>query len=273
MLQHPMERLRRQAPLVHCITNYVTVNDVANMLLACGASPVMADAPEEAGTFSGSGCLYLNLGTLNRRTVDAMYLAGRANAERGRPILLDPVGVGATDFRMQTARALLRDLPIAAVRGNASEIRALADMGGQVGGVDASAADAVTDETVGRAAAFACALSARLGTVVSFSGPIDIIADRGAAYAVRNGVARMPRITGSGCMLSGVVAALIAAHPEQVLEATVTAYAAMGLCGEIAEAALREGEGTGSFRARMIDAMSLLDDAQLERGRRVQRVI
>ena len=272
MFEGMVTTVRDVSPLVHCITNYVTVNDVANIILAVGASPVMADAIEEAAVFGGiCRCLNLNLGTLNSRTVDSMLAAGEAAAGRGVPIVLDPVGVGATPFRIEVAQRILERLPIAVLRGNTSEIKALARAGGTVKGVDASAADAVTEEALGEAVAFAKDLAASLGLIVSFSGPIDVIADAETAYIVRNGVDMMPRVTGSGCMLTGVVSSFVGSHPDRVLEATAAAYAAMGLCGDIAHARLAEGEGTGTFRARLIDAMSNLTDEILQRGMKVER--
>jgi len=265
--------VREKNPLVHCITNYVTVNDVANGLLAIGASPVMADAAEEAAVFGGvCDCLYINIGTLNNTKVPAMRLAGEAAAAAGRPIVLDPVGVGATPYRMETAQMLLECLPVTLLRGNASEIKALARAGAGARGVDAAAADIVTEADIAGAADFACALSERLGVVVSFSGAIDIIADASTAYAVRNGVDMMPLVTGSGCVLSALAAAFLGAHAHAPLQATVAAYAVMGLCGELAHANLRPDEGTGSFRARMLDALYHMDDSALQAGMKVAQV-
>lgn len=270
MFDSMIASLREKSPLIHCITNYVTVSDVANMLLACGASPIMADDAAEVQEISGiASGLCLNLGTLHRSTVDSMLLAGRTAAERGIPIVLDPVGVGAAAQRAMAAQALLRELPIAVLRGNVSEVKAIAGVASSTRGVDACSADLVTPETLPELAAFVARLALALHCTVAMSGAIDVISDGRATYAVFNGHPMMPRITGSGCMLTGVVTAFAAANPGSAVQASTAAYAAMGLCGEIAHAALRPGQGTGAFRSNLIDAMSLLDDDALRQGMKV----
>ena len=178
MLKECLENVRRTAPLVHCITNYVTINDVANVLLACGASPIMADAAEDAAQVT-SICagLDLNLGQLHQTGLEAMLLAGRKANELGHPVVLDPVGVGVSDFRREAALRLLKEIRFAAVRGNASEIRALAAGRHTEGGVDADGADAVTGTGLERDAAFVRAFSARTGCIVAMTGSLDLVAD------------------------------------------------------------------------------------------------
>ncbi len=271
MFDHMIETLRKTSPLIHCIINYVTVSDVANMLLACGASPVMADDIHEVAEMSGVAAgLCLNIGTLNSRTVDSMLLAGRTAAQRGIPIVLDPVGVGATAYRTKTAETLLRELPVSVLRGNVSEIKAVAGVASSTKGVDAHAGDAVTQDNLPALSDFVRNLARELSCTVAMSGAIDLISDGNAVYVVQNGHPIMPRITGSGCMLSGVTTAFVAANAQDPAQAAAAAYAAMGLCGEIAHAALRPGQGTGAFRSNLIDAMSLLDDDALQNGMNVQ---
>ena len=270
MLETMLQNVRERAPLVHNITNYVTVNDCANILLACGASPIMADDPDDAEEITAvCAALNLNIGTLNARTIPAMERAGqRANA-LGHPVLLDPVGAGASSLRTNTAARLLDELTIAAVRGNVSEIRALQLGARATRGVDAALEDRVTEANLPEAIAFAQAFSQRTGAVVAMTGAIDVVADAARAYVIRNGCAMMGRITGAGCMLSAMTAAYLAANPGNFLEACAAAVCAMGVCGEIARdktAAL--GAGNATFRTQLIDAVcNLTPEGLQERAR------
>jgi len=253
---------REKKPLVHCITNYVTVNDCANILLACGGSPIMADDAAEVEEITAiCSALDINIGTLNERTVKSMLLAGRRANQLGHPVLLDPVGVGASHLRTRTAYDLIDSVKFSVIRGNISEIKTIYAGSGTTKGVDADVADAVTDDTLPQAAAFAKALAARTGAVIAITGAIDIVADSHRAFAIRNGHPKMSRITGTGCMLSAVTCALVAANPNHTLEATAAAVCMMGICGERAAAA---AIGTGSFRVALIDAMSNLDGTGLD---------
>lgn len=270
MLETMLQNVRERAPLVHNITNYVTVNDCANILLACGASPIMADDPDDAEEITAvCAALNLNIGTLNARTIPAMERAGRRANALGHPVLLDPVGAGASSLRTNTAARLLDELTIAAVRGNVSEIRALQLGARATRGVDAALEDRVTEENLPEAIAFAQAFSQRTGAVVAMTGAIDVVADAERAYVIRNGCAMMGRITGAGCMLSAMTAAYLAANPGNFLEACAAAVCAMGVCGEIARdkmAAL--GAGNATFRTQLIDAIcNLTPEGLQERAR------
>lgn len=270
MLETMLQNVRQAAPLVHNITNYVTVNDCANILLACGASPIMADDPDDAEEITAvCSALNLNIGTLNARTIPAMERAGRRANALHHPILLDPVGAGASSLRTNTAACLLDELHIAAVRGNVSEIRALADGATATRGVDAALEDRVTEENLAEAAAFARAFARRTGAVVAMTGAIDVVADADRAYAVRNGCAMMGRITGAGCMLSAMTAAYLAANRETPLEACLAAVCAMGVCGEIArDETLLAQAGNATFRTHLIDAVyNLTPECLKERAR------
>jgi len=285
-LQPWLERLRTGRPLVHCITNYVTVNDVANLLLACGASPVMADAEEEAAEMAAlAGALLINLGTLNSRTVRSMHLAAASANKKGIPIVLDPVGVGATGFRTSTAQALLREHQIALIRGNISEIKALAssDQGaGSTKGVDAQESD-LADGVQGRIqlarelARSTSKDSNGSGTIVVISGAQDVLAGTdGPAFLCSNGCAAMQTVTGSGCMLSALLAAYAAvAHvadgnkEENLRYAALAGLAAMGICGERANTLIeQQQDGNASFRNHLIDSMYRLE--RLEGGVKVE---
>lgn len=268
MFEKILENVMEKTPLVHCITNYVTVNDVANMVLACGGSPIMADdAAEVEEITSLCTALVINIGTLNERTIESMLRAGLRANELGRPVILDPVGAGASSLRTQTALRLLDELDIAVVRGNSSEIRALATGMGKTSGVDANAADAVTEENLPQMTAFSEQFAQQMNTVVAITGAIDLVADGKVCYTIRNGCAQMSKITGTGCMLTGVLGAYCGANPDMLLEAAAAAVCAMGCCGEQAAA---QSAGTGSMRVALIDAMSRLDAKTLEGGMKLE---
>ncbi len=260
-------RVRETVPLIHNITNYVTVNDCANMLLACGASPIMADDQEEVEEIT-SICagLNLNIGTLNQRTIPAMLLAGKKANEVGHPVLLDPVGAGASTLRTETAKRIVKEVRLAAIRGNISEIKVLALGSGQTNGVDASLADRVTEENLPEAAAFIGNFARETGAVVAVTGAIDLVTDGKTTYCIRNGHPDMGKITGTGCQLSALTTAFLAANPENKVEAVAAAVCAMGLCGEIAHKRMSELDGNSSYRNYIIDAMYRLTPEALEQG-------
>lgn len=267
MFEEILENVRQKSPLVHSITNYVTVNDCANMLLACGASPIMADDPEDAEEITAlCGGLNINIGTLNRRTIPAMFAAGKRANELGRPVVLDPVGAGASRLRTDTALGLMKEVRFTVIRGNISEIKTLALGTGSTKGVDADAADRVTEETLDNAAAFAGDFARRTGAVVAMTGAIDVVTDGERVFCIRNGRPEMSLVTGTGCQLSALTAAFAAANPDRPLEAAAAAACAMGLCGEIAYRRMTGLDGNASYRNYIIDAMYRLTPAALENG-------
>lgn len=273
MEKNLIQNVRETMPLVHNITNYVTVNDVANILLACGGSPIMADdAGEAAEITSICGGLNINIGTLNARTIESMLLAGKRANELGHVTVLDPVGAGASKLRTDTAIRLLEEVRFSVIRGNVSELKALWGKEGTTKGVDADIADRVTEENLDEMVQFAKLLSGKTGAVIAMTGAIDIVADGEKAYAIRNGNPLMSKITGTGCMLSGVVAAYCVANSNHLLDAAAAAVVAMGLCGEIALKRLKESKlnGTSSYRTYIIDAMSNLTDEILEEGMKIE---
>ena len=247
MRKELLENVRNSHPLIHNITNYVTVNDCANILLACGGSPIMADDVEEAEEITSiCGGLNINIGTLNQRTIPAMRKAGiRANA-LGHPVVLDPVGAGASRLRTDTAMDLLEHVRFSVIRGNISEIRTLASGTGSTRGVDADIADAVMEETLSEAAAFAKEFSRKTGAVLAVTGAI----------------------TGTGCQLSAMTAAYVTANRECTLEAAAAAVCAMGICGEKAWQRMTEEDGNASYRNYIIDAVCRLTGRELEQKAR-----
>ncbi|RKF16192.1 hydroxyethylthiazole kinase [Roseovarius spongiae] len=249
--------MRNTAPLVQNITNYVAMNVMANALLAAGASPAMVHAREEAAEFAGlAQALSVNIGTLDPDWVTAMEDAARVMNDAGKPWVLDPVAVGATALRRDAGARLLALKP-SVVRGNASEVMALA-------GADAAGRGADAADEVASAEAAARDIATRTGGVVAVTGPVDYVTDGAAAYRIENGSAMMPRVTALGCALSGVVAGF--AVGQEPLPATVAALAFYGLAGE--EAAAR-AQGPGSFLPAFIDALAGVTPEALDRGAKV----
>ena len=244
-----IEQVRRRSPLVHNITNYVAMNLTANALLAVGASPVMAHAAEEVEDMVDiASALVINIGTLSGPWVEAMFkAAGRAKA-RGIPIVYDPVGAGATPYRTRTIRELIRAVPPAIVRGNASEIMAIAADSAKTKGVDSAAA-------ADSALASARSLSAQHGCVVCVSGETDYIIDNKNMAMIKNGHALMPKITGLGCTASALCAAFAAVNPDY-FTATTAAMAVMGIAGEIAA---EKAQGPASLQVHFLDALVQYD--------------
>ena len=271
-MERILANVREKSPLVHCITNYVTVNDVANILLACGASPVMADEEEDAQDIVAiADGLVINIGTLNRRTINSMGQAGKRANELKRPVVLDPVGAGASNLRTKTTFQLLEEIRFAVIRGNISEIKTIAQGAGSTRGVDADLKDAITEKNLERIVPWLKELSNRLGAIIAITGAIDVVADPQVAYVIRNGHPLMSRITGTGCMLTALIGPFVAANQMKLSGPLPTAVAAMGLCGELAyQMTVRHGTGTGSFRTYLIDTMSQLDGKTLRGGVRVE---
>ncbi|MBQ8578571.1 MAG: hydroxyethylthiazole kinase [Clostridia bacterium] len=262
-----LERVRANTPLVHNITNYVTVNDVANIILACGASPIMSDEPDDVADITAiCGGLNINIGTLNRRSIEAMFLAGKRAAELGHVLLLDPVGAGASRLRTETALELMNALPFTVIRGNISEIKTLAVGNGSTKGVDADAADTVTEDNLPQMISFVKTFAKTNHCIAAVTGAIDLVADAQHCYVIRNGHPAMSRITGTGCQLSGMMTAFLAANPGDHLKAAAAAVCTMGLAGEIGVRALLPGEGNSTLRNRIIDAVYNMDAETLEKG-------
>jgi hydroxyethylthiazole kinase len=236
--------LRRRRPLVHQITNYVVMNETANATLAIGALPVMAHAPEEVEEMaSHAGALVLNIGTLSQEWVDAMVLAGKAANWSQVPVVLDPVGVGATSFRTDSARRILAEVEVAVVRANPAEAAALAGIDAQIRGVESLGAAA-------GGAGLARDAARELGTTVSVTGATDFVSDGERTLAVRNGDPLLATITGSGCMSSTMTGCFLAV--ERSVDAAAAALAAFGVAGEDAA---REAKGPGTFHAGLYDAL------------------
>lgn len=256
-----LTRLRTRRPLIHHITNFVVMNTTANITLCAGALPVMAHAREEVEEMAAcADALVLNLGTLWPEQVEAMLLAGgRANA-KGIPIVLDPVGAGATTYRTESAHRLLSEPSVAIVRGNAAEIAALSGIEAGIRGVES-----VGDS--GDTAAIAAAFAQRHHCVAAITGPVDVISDGQRLLRVRNGHPLMGKVTGTGCMATSVIAAFAAVEKDFAL-ATAVALACYGLAGE---KAAESAQGPGSFQMHLFDALAQLDEDAVRAGVRLQQ--
>lgn len=272
MFEKIIRNVSEKTPLTHMITNYVTVNDCANILLACGGSPIMSDEITEVQEITSiCSALCINIGTLNSRTIESMLAAGERANELRHPVVLDPVGAGASSLRTETTFRLMEKVRFSVIRGNASEIKTIAKGSGSTKGVDANLADAVSEDNLGEAVAFIKAMAEKTGAVIAMTGAIDLVGDDSRVYVIRNGHPMMSKVSGTGCMLSGLIAAYCGANPDDILEAASAAVCAMGLCGERAAARLKGANGgTASLRSFIIDEMSLLDETVLNGGAKVE---
>ncbi len=248
--------IREQKPLVHQITNYVVMNETANATLALGALPVMAHAGEEVEEMARlASSLVLNIGTLSGHWVEAMLLAGGTATARRIPVVLDPVGAGATEYRTTTARRILDLVDVTVLRGNAGEVATLIGADAEVRGVESIAAGVDAAELAREAAR-------RFGLVASVTGRVDHVSDGERVLAVANGDALLAAVTGTGCMSSALTGCFLAAKPDLPLEAAAEALATFGVA---AEDAAEGAQGPGTFHARLYDALYALDPAELDR--------
>jgi len=251
--------VKNKKPLVHHITNYVTVNDCANITLTIGASPVMADdigEVEEMVSFASS--LVLNIGTLNSRSIESMLAVGKKAKERRIPIVFDPVGVGATSLRTATAKRIIEEVEPSVIRGNMSEMKILAGLDAQIKGVD-STADEEDGITVAKQ------LSKKLNCVIAITGKQDIIAQGDQVCLINNGHPILSQVTGTGCMATSLVASFCGATEDWFVGAAA-GIMTMGLAGELAQQSLQAGEGIGTFRMRLFDAVWAMTPELMKKG-------
>lgn len=256
-----LERIRKEKPLIHHITNYVVANETANLTLAIGALPVMTYAhPEVEDMVSLSKALLINIGTLDEYQVEAMIRAGKKANEIGVPIIFDPVGAGATAYRTDVSRYLLKELKISIVRGNRGEISILAGYKAQVAGVEAVGETDWIETAVKE-------LAQKYGCIVVASGEVDYISDGSKLYKVKNGHPMLSTVTGTGCMAT-TMTAVFAAVADDYLEASVYASAAFGIIGELAY--LEAGPNPGTFHQKLYDKAYLLTDEKVSEMARIE---
>jgi len=250
-----LRQLRETKPLVHQITNYVVMNETANATLALGALPVMAHAMEEVGEMAAiAGALVLNIGTLSPDWVEAMILAGQVANQRGTPVVLDPVGAGATTYRTETAKRILDEVRVAVLRGNAGEIATLVGVEAEVRGVESIDAGIEPADLARRAAR-------SLDLVASVTGPVDHVSDGERVVAIANGHPLLAAVTGTGCMATAITGCFLAADPYEPLDAAAAALVAFGVAGEDAAAGAK---GPGSFHVALYDCLAALDPETLD---------
>ena len=244
--------IREKCPLIHNITNYVTVNDVANIELAMGASPIMADDDRESADITSiANSLVINIGTLNSRTVNSMIQSGKTANANNIPVIFDPVGAGASELRNSTTARILNEIKVSVIRGNISEMSFIAGISSNTKGVDVSAKDISRDKIK-----TARIIAEKYGCTAAITGKVDVITDGKTTFEIENGVAELSRVTGAGCMTTGLVGGFAAVTDP--LTAAVCAVASMGIAGEISFE--KYGKiGTGSFHIGIIDAISLMD--------------
>ncbi|TDL83041.1 hydroxyethylthiazole kinase [Peribacillus frigoritolerans] len=240
-----LEKLRTEKPLVHNITNVVVTNFTANGLLAIGASPVMAYAKEEVADMAKiAGALVLNIGTLNEENVEAMLIAGKSANKHNVPVIFDPVGAGATPYRTETARKIVKELSVAVVRGNAAEIANVVGENWAIRGVDSG-------DSEGDLIALAVKAAKQLNTIAVITGEQDIVSDGSKTYICNNGDSLLTKVTGAGCLLTSVIGAFCAVEKDHVL-ASAAALAVYGIAAELAAKGI-EYESPGSFQIELLN--------------------
>lgn len=273
-----IELLRKSSPLIHCITNYVTINDCANAVLAIGASPAMAnEAPEIREFVELAGACVINMGTLLDNQIEAMKEAAIHTKETNTPLVIDPIALGVSKLRNDTTMELIKLSNPSIIRGNMSEIKALAnlydvyDIKSKAKGVDVSDEDIISQNNLEDNVELVSQLAKKLNTVINVSGPTDIISDSTNTYLIDNGEAIMSRITGSGCMLTSILGAFCSV--TNPLDAAITGSLAMAISGQLAyKKTLYNREGSGSFRTYLIDELYNMNDEKLLKYSKLYRV-
>lgn len=258
IVKNVFEQVYQVHPMVHSITNNITINDCANIILAAGGTAIMAQDEREVEEITRhSNALALNMGAL--RAQDAMMIAAQTAKRSQHPVVLDPVAAGASSLRSEMCQRLLSNGLVSVIRGNASEIRALAGGNEHMQGVEVSVIDKVTEQNLRSSSEWVSTFSRQTNSIIMLTGAIDLVTDGNRTVVLRGGSELMSRITGAGCMLTVLTAVYCGANPQNLFEAAVTAAGVMNICGELAHTRVRkEMEGTASFRTRLIDAVSLL---------------
>ncbi|SFI78645.1 hydroxyethylthiazole kinase [Thermoflavimicrobium dichotomicum] len=260
-----LNRVRTENPLVHNITNAVVTNFTANGLLALGASPVMAYAPEEVAMMVKlAGALVLNIGTLTTDVVDAMIIAGKSANKHGVPVIFDPVGVGSTSYRLEMAERILSEIKVSVIRGNAGEIASLGGKKGMTKGVDSVASKAEDDMLLAKSVAN------QFQTIVVMTGKDDVVTDGTDTYVIHNGHPILTKVTGTGCLLSSVLGAFVAVEENHLL-ASVSGVTIYGIAAEMA-AKDTVHKGPGSFQIAFLDQLSKISEENIHRFGRIEKL-
>lgn len=267
-----LNNLKEKNPLIHCITNYVTVNDVANSLIAIGASPVMADEPSESGEITAiSNGLLINLGTLNLNTIKAMQNSIKIANSLNLPVVLDPVGVGASTLRNETAINFLKEYKFSIIKGNISEIKFLNGEKSIAKGVDASLKD-LNDDILNRVN-LAKELSIKTDATIVITGKIDVVAFKNEAYLLKNGSSLMGKFSGSGCILGGICTAFLASNTDP-LKSAIMGVLAECIAGELVRGKnVLSDMGSMKFKNGLIDEIYLIDDKKIQDLAKIEKVM
>ena len=265
MFENIIKNVHNRHPLIHCITNYVSINDCANIVLACGGAPIMAEDINEVSQIT-SICqgLDINIGMLNDNKLSSMLKAGATANELGIPVILDPVGAGSSDYRIKAVQNLMSNVQFGVIRGNVSEIKAIAAKQG-IHNIAAGVYDTMQKDFINK-------LSQKTGAVIAVTGGIDMVADENRVYAIRNGHKMMSLVTGAGCQLSALTSAYVAADKEHILESVCAAVSVMGISGELAYRRMAEVDGNASYRNYIIDAVYNMTDDTLKELGRIERI-
>ena len=264
--------LREKNPLVHCISNYVTVNDLANTILALGGSPIMADDSLEVEEITSiADSLLINIGTLNKNTVESMLLASKKANEKDIPIVFDPVGIGVSNFRQETSFKILENAELAVIKGNASEIKYIYTRERSMSGVDVDKNDEIQEDNLSNYTKICHKLSEKYNTIIVLTGPIDIVSGEGKTYLIKNSSPFMEKITGTGCILGGVLASFVGANKDRMLESVVLGLGLFALMGEKSEDYIRKNNlGNLSFRKELVDNIFKLDFEEVKEDLRIE---
>ena len=265
--------IREKSPLTHCITNFVTVNDCANVILAIGGSPIMSNEENEAEELGNIiNSLLINIGTITKNQMQTMQKASASATKNKNPIVLDPVGVGISQIRNKATENIIKNNKPTIIKGNLSEIKAIATLTGilqecnTAKGVDVAETDIITENNTQEIGTLVKNIANKLQTTISVSGPIDIISDGNEIYYIYNGDAKMSKITGSGCMLGSIMASYSAI--TNPLEAAITSTLTFGIAGEISA---QETVGTGSFRTELINQLSIMTPEKIEKYGKIKK--
>lgn len=252
-------KVKAEKPLIHCITNHISINDCANVVLAVGAKPIMAEHPAEVSEITASAkALAVNLGNINDTRMESILLSGKRALEKNIPSIIDIVGVACSPLRLDFAKKFILECHPSVIKGNMSELKALCGMESSAKGIDVGEKDAVTNDTIIANITMLTSLSSKTGSVVAATGIVDIITNGTDTYLIENGCEMLSMITGTGCMLNVLAAAFIS--NKNIIGGTVLATALMGICGELSQ----NENGTGTFRTTLLDSIFSLSDYKLE---------
>jgi len=253
------QQVKLEKPLIHCITNHISINDCANVVLAVGAKPIMAEHPAEVCQITASSkALAVNLGNITDTRMESIMISGKTAFEKNIPSIIDIVGVACSNLRLDFTKKFISECHPNVIKGNMSELKALCDMESGAKGIDVGEKDVITEDTIDFSIAMLKSLSSKTGSVVAATGAVDIITDATDTYLIKNGCQMLSMITGTGCMLNVLAATFIS--NKNIIGGTVLATALMGICGELSH----NVKGTGKFRTKLLDSIFSISDYKIK---------